>query len=63
MNVWTIPLGTLLAKQRVAEVIAQFLTLRDVFKVATCCRDLMNRLVLVGGSTVTAGGQDTGARQ
>lgn len=49
-NASSIRLGVLLAKQPVAEALARHLTLRDVFKIGSSCRELMNRLLVVGGN-------------
>lgn len=43
-----IPLSTLLERRQVTEAMAQFLTLRDIFKMGLCCRELMNRLIVEG---------------
>ena len=51
-----IKINVLMEKQPVAEALASFLTLRDVFKIGMTSRDLMNRLLMgVVGVTNTIG--------
>lgn len=49
-------LSVLLGKQPVAEALASFLTLRDVFKTGSSCRLLMNILVLCGTAAPAVNG-------
>ncbi len=54
-NVQAIKLGVLLGKKPVADALSRFLTLRDVFKMGASCRELMRRLLTVGGAAGGAG--------
>lgn len=54
-NVQAIKLGVLLGKKPVADTLSRFLTLRDVFKMGASCRELMRRLLTVGGAAGGAG--------
>lgn len=54
-GVQAIKLGVLLGKKPVADALSRFLTLRDVFKMGASCRELMRRLLTVGGAAGGAG--------
>lgn len=54
-GVQAIKLGVLLGKKPIADALSCFLSLRDVFKMGASCRELMRRLMTVGGAEGGAG--------